>query len=130
MKHILMIAAGGAMGAVCRYGVANAVNALAKMRLGNEHFPYGTLAVNLIGSFLIGIMYVLITERLALHPDWRNVIMVGFLGAFTTFSTFSLEAVRLLENGLLLQSALYVMSSLLLCFVAVWVAIVFTRMFA
>jgi CrcB protein len=123
-----MIAIGGAAGAVCRYSVASTISSLAKIRLGHDNFPYGTLTVNLIGSFLIGIMYVLIAERMTLHPDWRNVIMVGFLGAFTTFSTFSLEAITLLENGLLLQSAIYVMSSLLLCFVAVWIEIVVTRM--
>ena len=73
-------------------------------------------------------MYVLIAERMVLHPDWRNVAMVGFLGAFTTFSTFSLEAITLLENGQLAHAAAYVGSSLLLCVLAAWLAISLTRM--
>ncbi|WP_101757084.1 fluoride efflux transporter CrcB [Oceanicoccus sp. KOV_DT_Chl] len=127
MKHILMIAAGGAAGALCRYWMVNAVNTVShgKWQLGG--FPLGTLAVNVIGSFCIGIMYVLITERLALHPDWRSVAMVGFLGAFTTFSTFSLETITLLESGLLLNAAVYVVTSLLVCVFASWLAITLTR---
>ena len=89
---------------------------------------YGTLTVNLIGSFFIGIMYVLIAERMALHSDWRNITIVGFLGAFTTFSTFSLEAITLLENGFVLNAFSYVFGSLILCFFASWMAILLTRM--
>ena len=123
MKELLLIALGGASGALCRYGLVNFV------KFGsNGHFPYGTLIVNLIGSFFIGVMYVLITERLALHPDWRHILVVGFLGAFTTFSTFSLEAVTLLESGHIATAAVYVLSSLFICIFAAWVAIVITRL--
>lgn len=123
MKHLVLIAIGGASGALCRHWMVLLVNGFA-----NSRFPFGTLAVNLIGSFLIGVMYVLITERLALHPDWRSVLMVGFLGAFTTFSTFSLETIALLENGQLLYAGLYVLFSLLLCIVAAGAAVALTRM--
>lgn len=122
MKHLILIALGGAGGALCRHWLVNVVGQLADSR-----FPYGTLLVNLIGSFFIGIMYVLITERLTLHPDWRSVAMVGFLGAFTTFSTFSLETITLLENGYYSQAGLYVTGSLLLCLVATGSAIALAR---
>lgn len=123
MKHLIMIAAGGASGAICRYWLANLINA-------NVHgkIPLGTLSVNLIGSFFIGIMYVLIAERMSLHADWRNIITVGFLGAFTTFSTFSLDTITLIENGQLGNAALYISSSLLLCLFATWLAISLTRL--
>lgn len=123
MKHLLMIAVGGASGALCRHGLVSLINGLSHSKV-----PMGTVAVNIIGSFCIGIMYVLITERMVLHPDWRNVAMVGFLGAFTTFSTFSLEAITLLENGQVANAALYVSSSLLLCMLATWLAITVTRL--
>jgi CrcB protein len=123
MKHMLLIALGGAGGALSRYWLMNLVN-----QWHHVKFPFGTLAVNLIGSFAIGIMYVLITERVALHPDWRNVAMVGFLGAFTTFSTFSLEVITLLENGEVVMATGYMLSSLLLCVMAAWLAIYLTRL--
>ena len=123
MKHLLMIAAGGASGALCRHWMVNFINSFA-----HGKFPYGTLAVNFLGSFLIGIMYVLIAERMSLHPDWRNVLMVGFLGAFTTFSTFSLETITLLENGHIASAALYTVGSLTLCVLAAWFAITLTRL--
>ena len=123
MKHLLMIAAGGATGALCRHWLVNLINTGVVAK-----FPLGTLSVNIIGSFFIGIMYVLIAERMVLHPDWRSVMVVGFLGAFTTFSTFSLEAITLLENGQLTHAAIYIGSSLVLCILAAWLAISLTRL--
>lgn len=124
MKNIVLIAIGGASGALCRHWMVLLVNGFA-----NSRFPFGTLTVNLLGSFLIGIMYVLITERLTLHPDWRSILMVGFLGAFTTFSTFSLESIALLENGQIANAILYVLSSLTLCILAAWCAVTLARLF-
>ena len=123
MKQLLLIALGGAGGALCRYGLVNLIN-----QFNHGKFPLGTLTVNVLGSFLIGIMYVLIAERLTLHPDWRSILIVGFLGAFTTFSTFSLEVITLLEHGQLVTAFSYMASSLLLCCFVAWVAIVFTRL--
>lgn len=123
MNHLVLIAIGGAAGALCRHGMVNLINVFSK-----GHFPFATLTVNLLGSFFIGIMYVLITERLSLHPDWRHITMVGFLGAFTTFSTFSLETVNLLHNGQLLTAALYTVSSVVICVLAVWCAIHLARL--
>ncbi len=123
-----MIAAGGAAGALCRYSLVNWINSFAHSKTQWGLFPLGTLSVNVIGSFAIGIMYVLIAERMALHADWRNVAIIGFLGAFTTFSTFSLETITLLENGHLAHALLYVVSSLLVCVLAAWLAITLTRL--
>lgn len=122
MKYLIFIALGGAGGAVGRYLMANWAHGLWETRL-----PLGTLLVNLLGSFVIGIVYVLIVEKQLIHPDWRGVLMVGFLGAFTTFSTFSLEAITLLEAGHLLHAAVYVLASALLCIAAAGGAIHLTR---
>jgi CrcB protein len=123
MKHLVFVALGGALGAMSRYGMA-----IAMSRFTVGHFPLGTMAVNLIGSFFIGIVYVLIVEKMVLHPDWRSVIIVGFLGAFTTFSSFSLEVVTLLQNGQLLTAAGYIAASVVLCALVAWVGIMLTRL--
>ena len=122
MKYLLFVAIGGAFGAVSRFLLSTWVHQMWEGKL-----PLGTLAVNMLGSFAIGVVYVMI-ERQVVHPDWRGVLMVGFLGAFTTFSTFSLEAITLLENGQLGSAAIYVSSSLLLCVLATWLAISLTRL--
>lgn len=118
-----MIALGGAGGALCRHGLMNAINTVSSIK-----FPLGTLAVNVIGSFCIGIMYVIIVEKAALHPDWRSVVMVGFLGAFTTFSTFSLEIITMLEQGQLGGAVLYIASSVVVCALACYLAVSLTRL--
>jgi CrcB protein len=110
MKYLLFIAIGGASGAVARHMLANWVH-----NLWAGHLPLGTLLVNALGSFAIGIMYILIVERQLLHPDWRGVLMVGFLGAFTTFSTFSLETIALLEAGHIITALGYMLGSAVVC---------------
>jgi len=124
MKHLLFIALGGAGGALARHWLSNWVHAAADSR-----FPFGTLAVNLLGSFAIGLMYVTIVERGLIHPDWRSVTMVGFLGAFTTFSTFSLETIALMENGQPVLALGYVLLSVTVCLFAVWLAMTAMRLF-
>ncbi len=121
MKFLLFIALGGAGGAVSRYLLSNWIHGLWEGRL-----PMGTLMVNLLGSFAIGVIYVLI-ERQVVHPDWRGVLMVGFLGAFTTFSTFSLEAISLFESGHALHAIGYMTASAVLCVVMAGMAIQLTR---
>lgn len=125
MKYLLFIAIGGASGAVSRHLLANWVHGLWEGRL-----PLGTLVVNMLGSFTIGIVYVMLVERQYLHPDWRSVLMVGFLGAFTTFSTFSLETIALLEAGHVTHALVYMLGSAILCVVMAGLAIQLTRLLA
>jgi CrcB protein len=122
MRSLVFVALGGALGSVARFAIGNAVHALWPLR-----FPLATLGVNALGSLLIGVLYVLIAERAVLHPEWRSIAMVGFLGGFTTFSTFSLETVTLLEHGFGNQALAYVLASLLLCIGGAWLGIGLAR---
>ena len=122
MKQILAIALGGSLGAVLRYGVANGVHGL----LGRD-FPYGTLVVNVSGSLLMGLLYVLLVERLALSPEWRAALLIGVLGAFTTFSSFSMETFALFEEGARMKALLNVLLSVTLCLAAVWLGVLAGR---
>jgi CrcB protein len=124
MKHLLFVALGGAGGAVSRYLMSNFIHASLASK-----FPYATLIVNLLGSLMIGIMYVLIVEKAVLHPDWRSVLMVGFLGAFTTFSTFSIETINLMQNGYLGSALLYIIFSVVVCVFAAWLGVSAARVF-
>lgn len=121
MQHLVFIALGGACGAVARYLLSMQVQSL-----WAGLWPLGTLLVNTSGSLCIGVVYVLL-ERSVVHQDWRSVLMVGFLGAFTTFSTFSLEAVELWLQGHTAFAALYAVASTALCIAAAATGIVLTR---
>ena len=122
MKYLLFIALGGASGAVSRYLLANWVHGLWEGKL-----PMGTLLVNILGSFAIGIVYILIVERQSIHADWQGVLMVGFLGAFTTFSTFSLETIGLIEAGHITHAIGYMLGSAIVCVLAAGLAMQVTR---
>ena len=115
----ISIAMGGALGALLRFWVSTAVYT----RLGRQ-FPWGTLAVNVGGSFLMGLLAVLLIERLVSGPDMRAFVLIGFLGAFTTFSTFSMETFNLLEQGdtvtALLNIAVSVVACLMATLLGVW----------
>lgn len=93
MKYLLWIAVAGAAGSVARFLVAGWAQHAAGGR-----FPWGTLAVNLIGCFLFGLIFALIEDRAAISERVRHIVLVGFLGAFTTFSTFSFETVTFLRE--------------------------------
>ena len=105
---VLMIALGGAFGAVARYGLSGWVQAF----LGTT-FPMGTLVVNVLGAFALGVSLPLF-ESLAWSAESRTMVTIGFLGAFTTYSTFSYEAVVLLEGGEWARGGLYIGGSFLL----------------
>jgi CrcB protein len=122
MKYLLFVALGGAGGAVSRYLLANWAHQLWEGKL-----PVGTFLVNLLGSAAIGVVYVLVVEKQLIHPDWRGVLMVGFLGAFTTFATFSLETIELMEAGHGIQALGYVLASVVICIVAAGAGIGLTR---
>lgn len=118
----LAIALGGASGALMRFWVSNGVYAV----LGRS-FPYGTLVVNVFGSLLMGFLSFYLLERMNLSPEWRAAILVGFLGAFTTFSTFSMETIYLLENGAVLRAFLNMIGSVVLCVAAAGAGLLFAR---
>jgi len=122
MKYLLFVALGGAFGSMARYLLAGWAH-----RLWEGPLPVGTLLVNVLGSFTIGILYVLLVEKQLIHQDWRGVLMVGFLGAFTTFSTFSLETISLLEAGHTGHALGYMLGSAVLCVVMAGAAIALTR---
>jgi CrcB protein len=121
MKYLLFIALGGATGASARYLASSWAH-----RLWEGSLPVGTLLVNMLGSFCIGVLFVLL-EKQVLHQDWRGVLMVGFLGAFTTFSTFSLETITLIESGELSLALLYALGSTVMCVMMAGAAIQLTR---
>jgi len=120
--QVVAIAAGGALGALLRFWVSNGIYAL----LG-RNFPYGTLAVNVLGSLLMGFLYVLLVDKLAIGPQWRAAILVGLLGAFTTFSTFSMETLNLIEAGEVVKALLNVLLSVSLCLLATWFGVLVGR---
>jgi fluoride exporter len=120
--QVLAIAAGGALGAVLRFWMSSGIYGL----LGRS-FPYGTLAVNVLGSLLMGFLYVLLIDKLALAPQWRAAILIGLLGAFTTFSTFSMETLNLLEEGEPFKALLNILLSVTLCLLATWFGVLLGR---
>ena len=122
MQQLLAIAGGGALGAVLRFSMSSNI-----YRVFGREFPYGTLAVNVLGSLLMGLFFILIIERGTLSAEWRSVIMIGFLGAFTTFSTFSIETLALLESGELSRAVLNIFLSVVLCLGATWLGLVIGR---
>ncbi|MBV2120621.1 MAG: fluoride efflux transporter CrcB [Candidatus Thiodiazotropha sp. (ex Ctena orbiculata)] len=122
MYQLLVIASGGAAGALFRFWVSSGVYGV----LGRG-FPYGTLVVNVLGSLVMGFLYVLFIERMAVSAELRAGLLVGFLGAFTTFSTFSMETLNLLEQAEVLKAGLNVLFSVVACLLACWFGLVLGR---
>jgi len=120
----LLVGAGGFLGANARYVLANWVTA----RLGAD-FPYGTLLVNVTGSLAIGVLLVLLTDRLAADPAWRLLLVVGFLGGYTTFSSYTFEALVLAEAGQWVRATWYVLGSNVVGLLAAYAGMVLARTF-
>lgn len=124
MAQVLAIAAGGAIGALMRYWMSMAVYSAM-----GRNFPYGTLAVNVLGSLVMGLLFVLLVERLAADSIWRAALLIGVLGAFTTFSTFSIETLNLFEEGAYNRAMANIGLSVLLCLAAAWFGVKLGRQF-
>ncbi len=120
--QLIAIAAGGAAGALLRFWVSTGVYGW----LGRG-FPWGTLAVNLLGSLVMGVLYVLFMERMNVTPELRAGLLIGLLGAFTTFSTFSLETLNLIQGAELLKAGLNILLSVSACVLATWLGVLMAR---
>ncbi|TCK18297.1 camphor resistance protein CrcB [Thiogranum longum] len=122
MSQVLAIAGGGALGAVLRYWVSTGVYAMA-----GRGFPYGTLAVNILGSLLMGFLYIWLLERSLESAGMRAFLLIGLLGAFTTFSTFSIETLILMEGGQYVRALVNTLASVVLCVAAAALGVMLAR---
>ncbi|CAN7551172.1 fluoride efflux transporter CrcB [Rhizobium sp. LjRoot98] len=122
MTHILLVAAGGALGSVLRYLVG-----LWTLRSFGPSFPWGTLTVNITGSFLIGVFAEVIARKFGASAEMRVFLITGILGGYTTFSAFSLDAITLFERGEPVTALIYVASSVLLSALAVFAGLALMR---
>ena len=115
MQKYLMIAIGGALGSVARYWVGSTISGRVGVR-----FPYGTLVVNLTACLVIGFTLTYLGKRADLDPAWRFLITIGFVGAYSTFSTYEWETLSTLRSGAFFLAGLYAIGSLVLGLIAVW----------
>ena len=122
MKTLLFVAMGGALGAVLRYSISSGI-----YHWFGRSFPYGTLVVNVIGSLAIGLLSILLIEKFNVSQDVKLGLVVGVLGALTTFSTFSWDTVDLLQQGLIHKALLNVLLNVVVCISAVWIGTVWAK---
>ena len=122
MKLAIIIAIGGAAGALGRHLVTVYLGQL----IGGG-FPWAILTVNVLGSFLLGVITELAAQSVLVTPEVKALVTVGFLGAFTTFSTFSIETLNLIESGEIVKAGLNVFLSVVLCISACWIGLIVTR---
>jgi fluoride exporter len=123
MTKYLMVGIGGFLGAIARFWLDGYVSD----RLGSG-FPYGTFIINCSGSFLIGVVVTVLAERTHWSANWRYLIPIGFIGAYTTFSAFELETLRTIQQSEFLLAGLYVGLSVVVGFVSVWLGVVTGRL--
>ena len=115
MQKYLLIAAGGALGSIARYWVGSTIAGRAGIK-----FPYGTLVVNISACIVIGFTLTYLGKRADLNPAWRFLVAVGFIGAYSTFSTYEWETLSTLRSGAFALAALYAVGSLILGLAATW----------
>ena len=124
MQKYFLIAVGGALGSIARYWVGSTVSG----RMGVK-FPYGTFVINMTACVLIGFTLTFLARRTALNPAWRFLVPIGFVGAYSTFSTYEWETLSTLRSGAFLEASLYAFGSLFLGLVATWVGILIAEYF-
>ena len=115
LKNLFFVAMGGAVGAMLRYAISSGIYAWF-----GRSFPYGTLVVNIAGSFSIGLLSILLVEKFNVPQEWRLALVVGVLGALTTFSTFSWDTLDLMQQGLMQRALMNVLLNVVLCISAAW----------
>ena len=115
MQKYLLIAAGGALGSAARYWVGSTISG----RIGTR-FPYGTLVINITACVVIGFTLTYFGKRADLSPAWRFLVAIGFIGAYSTFSTYEWETLSTMRSGAFLLAALYAVGSLILGLAATW----------
>ncbi|OGQ23215.1 MAG: hypothetical protein A3I05_04200 [Deltaproteobacteria bacterium RIFCSPLOWO2_02_FULL_44_10] len=124
MSRFLLLAISGALGTLGRYLLSGSLHALF-----GAQFPYGTFVVNVLGCFVIGFLGTLVDEKYFLASDFRMAVFIGFLGAFTTFSSFAYETWMLFKAGEFFFAACNVFGSLILCFAGLLIGVLFARLF-
>jgi len=122
LQKYFFIALGGSLGSIARFWVGSAIAS----RMGTR-FPYGTFVINITACIIIGFSLAFLGRRAELNPAWRFLVPVGFVGAYSTFSTFEWETFSNLQTGAFLVAALYVVLSLLLGLVGVWCGVLIAR---
>lgn len=123
LLKIFLVFFGCGFGGLARYGVANA-----SYFFLSKDFPYGTLFVNVSGSLVMGILYELFLGKFSsFGPELRALLLVGFLGGYTTFSSFSIETINLIENGKVLAASFNILCSVFLCILAAWIGVIIGR---
>jgi fluoride exporter len=121
LDRYLVVLAGAGLGGLTRYALGTWI-----MARSGGRFPLGTFIINISGSFFIGLLMTLLTERLQPHPNWRLFLVVGVLGGYTTFSSFEYETLQAVRDGERWMGLIYVGGSVLLGYVAVWLGAVLT----
>ena len=125
MLKYLFVGIGGRLGSILRFLLGSHIGG----KMGTR-FPYGTLVINITGSFLTGLVFALLTVRTTWSPNWRYLIPIGFIGGYTTFSSFEFETLRTIQDGQIGLGLLYVATSVIIGFVAVWGGVIAGRAIA